>query len=117
MNTATRGKTFEGTVVSAKMQKTVIVEWEGRRYIPKYERYEKTRTRVSAHNPENINAQEGDRVQIKETRPLSKTKHFIITKVLGKEDDYILEKELGEEGKHKKTKKQQKNLEKTEEEQ
>lgn len=109
MNIATRGKTFEGTVVSAKMQKTVVVEWEGRRYIPKYERYEKTRTRVSAHNPDEIKAQEGDRVEIKETRPLSKTKHFLVTKVISKVEDYVLTQELEEAGKHKKTKKEIKN--------
>ena len=80
--TSTRGRTFVGTVIADKMHKTVTVEWEGKRYVPKFERYSKTRTRVKAHNPENINAKVGNVVQIMETRPVSKTKNFVVTKVL-----------------------------------
>ena len=75
---STRGRTFVGKVVSAKAQKTVTVEWERRQYIPKYQRYQKKRTRVHAHNPEEIDAMEGDMVKIQETRPISKTKTFIV---------------------------------------
>ena len=74
----TRGRTFVGQITSAKMKKTVIVEIERNRYIKKYERYEKRRTRIKAHNPEQINAIEGEIVKIKETRPISKTKKFTI---------------------------------------
>jgi small subunit ribosomal protein S17 len=77
-NFSTRGRTFTGIVVGDKMSKTVTVEWTRRSYIPKYERYERRRTRVKAHNPAEIDAREGDVVVIKETRPLSKTKHFIV---------------------------------------
>lgn len=83
-NISVRGKTFTGKVVSAKMHKTVVVEWERRVLIPKFERYEKRRSKVSAHNPEKINAKEGDIVKISETRPLSKTKNFIVVEVLSK---------------------------------
>lgn len=83
-NISVRGKTFVGKVVSAKMHKTVVVEWERRTLIPKFERYEKRRSKVSAHNPEHINAQEGDLVKIQETRPLSKTKNFAVVQVLTK---------------------------------
>ena len=76
-----RGRVFVGTVISAKMQKTVTVEWERKHYLKKYERYEKRRTKLKAHNPMCINAKEGDRVVIAECRPLSKTKKFIIIKV------------------------------------
>lgn len=82
MKTSMRGRTFTGVVVSDKMSKTVTVEWTRRYYIPKYERYEKRRSRVKAHNPDEIDAQTGDQVVIKETRPLSKTKHFIVIKKL-----------------------------------
>ena len=75
-----RGKTFEGNVISAKAQKTVTVEIPRKRYIPKYERFEKRRTRIKAHNPECINAIEGNRVMIMETRPISKTKNFVVVK-------------------------------------
>lgn len=74
----TRGQEFIGKVISSKMTKTVTVEWESRKYIKKYERYAKRRTRVHAHNPDNIGANEGDIVKIKQTRPLSKTKHYTV---------------------------------------
>lgn len=82
---ATRGRTFVGVVVSARAQKTVTVEWERRTYVPKYERYKKDRTRVKAHNPEAVDAKEGDVVEVRECRPISKTKHFIITKKMGQD--------------------------------
>jgi small subunit ribosomal protein S17 len=81
--TSTRGRTFTGIITSDKMSKTVTVEWNRRHYLPKYERYEKRRTKVKAHNPDNIDAQVGDKVTIMETKPLSKTKHFIIIKKHG----------------------------------
>jgi len=80
----TRGRSFVGKVVRAKMHKTVVVEWERRVLIPKFERYEKRRSKVNAHNPEDIDAKEGDIVRIEETRPISKTKSFIVTEILQK---------------------------------
>ncbi len=82
-----RGRSFTGKVVSAKMHKTVVVEWERRVLIPKFERYEKRRSKVNVHNPESINAQEGDLVKIQEIRPLSKTKNFIVIEVLSKAEE------------------------------
>jgi small subunit ribosomal protein S17 len=67
------------------MHNTVIVEWGFHRYIKKYERYERRKSRVAAHNPPCINAKEGDKVVIAECRPLSKTTHFVI---VGKGDSY-----------------------------
>ena len=78
----TRGRTFQGKVVSAKAQKTVTVEWDRKVYVPKFERYQSKRSKVKAHNPESIDAKEGDMVIIKECRPLSKTKKFIVIEVL-----------------------------------
>ncbi len=75
---STRGRTFVGNVTSDKMSKTVTVSWERKIYIPKYERYEKRRSKVKAHNPECINAKMGDKVKIIECRPLSKTKNFVV---------------------------------------
>lgn len=80
---STRGKSFVGKVVSAKMHRTVVVEWERRVLIPKFNRYTKRRSKVSAHNPDEINAKEGDIVRIKEVRPLSKTKNFMVIEILG----------------------------------
>jgi len=78
MKISKRGRIFTGVVISDKMSKTVTVEWTRRHYLPKYERYEIRRTRVKAHNPPEIDARAGDTVRIQETRPLSKTKHFIV---------------------------------------
>lgn len=73
-----RGRTFVGTVVKAKIPGCVTVEWLGKRYDKKYERYLKIRTRVKAHNPECIGAKEGDVVKIMETRKISKTKNYVV---------------------------------------
>ncbi len=81
----TRGRTFVATVLSARAQNTAIVEWERSYYVPKYERYERRRTKINVHNPECINAKPGDIVRISECRPISKTKHFVITEKLGAE--------------------------------
>ena len=78
-----RGRTFTGTVISNNMTKTVTVEWKRRRHIPKYERYEIRRTRVKAHDE--LDSQVGDIVRIVETRPLSKTKHFLVLEKITKE--------------------------------
>ena len=77
-----RGKMFEGTVVSANMAKTVKVEWETMVKNTKYSRYFKTRTRVAAHNSDAVSAKLGDKVLIAECRPLSKTKKFVVIKVI-----------------------------------
>jgi len=73
-----RGKLLKGKVVSAKSQKTAIIKIEYAHYVPKYERYERRHSRIPAHNPPCISAKVGDEVIIGETRPLSKTKHFVI---------------------------------------
>ena len=60
-----------GVVVSAQMDKTIVVAVENRSPHPKYK----------AHDQEN-KCQEGDRVRIQETRPLSKTKRWVMTEIL-----------------------------------
>ncbi len=72
------GATIVGNVSSSKASKTVTVSYTYPNYIQKYERFEKKYTKVKAHNPPCINAKEGDKVRIMETRPLSKTKHFVV---------------------------------------
>jgi len=81
------GKEFTGKVISDKANKTVTVEWERRRLIQKYERYEKRYSRVYAHNPSIIHARLGDTVRIKETRPLSKTKNFVVVEIVKRAGD------------------------------
>jgi len=74
-------KVREGLVVSAKMDKTVIVAVNDR---VQHRRYGKTlqRTkRLYAHDETN-DAREGDRVRVSETRPLSKQKRWRVVEVL-----------------------------------
>lgn len=78
----THGRMFEGTVVSDKMQKTIVVKWPRQKYIPKYERYLKVSSRVKAHNPQCIAAKAGEKVRIAECRPISKTVSFVVVEVL-----------------------------------
>jgi len=89
----TRGRTFVGVVGQAKAHNTATVEWERRKYIPKYERFQTLRSKVPAHNPECIDATKGDRVVIKECRPLSKTKNFVIVEKQGKDIEFLTKEE------------------------
>jgi len=73
-----RGRVFEGVVVSAKMDKTVIVRHDYLQYVPKYMRYERRHSRIPSHNPPCIDVKEGDRVAIAECRPISKTVSFVV---------------------------------------
>lgn len=73
-----RGRIFRGRVKSSRSHHSAIVEWTYNKYIPKYQAYERRKSRVTAHNPPCMNAKEGDRVIIAECRPVSKTKNFVI---------------------------------------
>ncbi len=84
-NLGLRGRSFVGTVIAKDVHKTATVEWLRKYFIPKYERHETRLTKVRVHNPPCINAEVGDKVMIMETRPLSKTKHFVIIENLGTE--------------------------------
>jgi small subunit ribosomal protein S17 len=81
-----RGKIIEGIVVSARAQKTVVVERPYLHYIQKYERYERRHSRIAAYNPECLEAKEGDLVKIAETRPLSKTKAFVVIEIVKRKE-------------------------------
>ncbi|TKJ17455.1 30S ribosomal protein S17 [Candidatus Woesearchaeota archaeon B3_Woes] len=80
-----RGKIFTGIVVARDVHRSATVEWGRRIKIPKYERFEKKKTKIHAHNPPCIDAKQGDNVNIMECRPLSKTKNFVIIENLGKQ--------------------------------
>jgi len=80
-----RGRAFTGVVISDRMSKTVVVSWTRRVYVPKYERYEKRKSKINAHNPDCMDAEKGNVVKIMETRPLSKTKNFVVVEVIGTE--------------------------------
>ena len=91
-----RGRIFRGVVRHAKSKNTAMVEWGYHKYIPKYERYERRKTRVTAHNPDCIKAREGDVVVIGECRPLSKTKSFVILSKLAEGQFEIKGEDLAE---------------------
>lgn len=70
-----------GVVVSDKMQKTVVVAVENRAPHPKYGKIVVKTKRYKAHDEENT-CRIGDRVRIRETRPLSRTKRWEIAEIL-----------------------------------
>jgi small subunit ribosomal protein S17 len=69
------GRVLQGTVVSTKMTDTITVVVD--RYVkhPKYKKYERLSKKFLVHDKGNT-AKEGQLVSIRETRPLSKRKHF-----------------------------------------
>ncbi|MPZ74940.1 MAG: 30S ribosomal protein S17 [Deltaproteobacteria bacterium] len=81
MNTISLRKERSGTVVSDRMQKTIVVSVERTVMHSKYRKYLKRRTRVKAHDETN-QCRIGDRVIIVECRPLSRDKRWRVSKVL-----------------------------------
>lgn len=73
-----RGAVIEGIVVSDKPKNTIIVQKEYLYYVPKYERYERRKTKVNAHIPPCMEVKVGDKVRIGECRKVSKTKTFVL---------------------------------------
>ncbi|PCH91644.1 30S ribosomal protein S17 [Candidatus Kaiserbacteria bacterium] len=76
-NTQKAGKTLRGTVVGTDMEKTAKVAVS--RYVkhPKYKKFIKQVKKFLVHDPEN-SATVGDKVVIRESRPISKNKNFVI---------------------------------------
>ena len=70
-----------GTVVSDKMDKTVVVAVENRFPHPIYQKIVSRTTRYKAHDAEN-NCRLGDRVRITETRPISRSKRWSVAEIL-----------------------------------
>lgn len=81
----TRGHTKlrEGVILSNRMDKTVVVSVERLVQHPKYGKYLRVRKKFKAHDAENA-CQVGDRVMIRECRPLSKEKRWKVVGILGK---------------------------------
>ena len=72
---------LQGVVVSAKMQKSVVVSVERRVQHAVYSKTQKRTTRFLAHN-EGDTAKVGDRVAIAETRPMSGRTRWVVTRVI-----------------------------------
>lgn len=75
------GRMVVGKVVSDKMQKTIVVMVERIVKHPKYGKIIKRRTKLHAHD-ENQTSKVGDTVKIRETRPLSKMKSWVLVDVI-----------------------------------
>lgn len=78
-----RRKVFVGTVVSDRMQKTVVVAIERFFRHPQYKKLVRRRTKVKAHDEGN-SCRVGDKVKIVETRPLSRDKRWRVVEILQK---------------------------------
>jgi small subunit ribosomal protein S17 len=76
-------KTQTGVVISDKMDKTVVVQVDRLVRHPVYKKYVRRRAKYKAHD-ENNSCQKGDRVVIRESRPLSKTKRWQVSQIVEK---------------------------------
>lgn len=72
-----KGKVLSGVVVSDKMKDTVVVSVSRYFKHPKYQKFMTSDKRYKVHNPGNT-CKVGDKVEIIETKPISKTKRFVI---------------------------------------
>ena len=72
-----------GTVVSDKMEKTIVVQVQRRFKHPRYRKYVSERIRYKAHD-ENNEAKTGDTVRIVSCRPLSRDKRWMLQSVVEK---------------------------------
>jgi small subunit ribosomal protein S17 len=74
-------KTRVGVVSSNKMNKTIVVEVERRVPHPRFKKIVRRTSKIFAHDEDEL-AQEGDKVLVVETRPLSKKKCWRLVEVL-----------------------------------
>lgn len=81
-----------GTVISDKMDKTVVVQVETLTRHPLYKKVIRRRTKFKAHDEEN-KCRIGDVVKIMETRPLSKDKRWRVVEILRKKETVEVEPE------------------------
>ena len=79
----TRGRVFQG-IVSKKFDKRAVIEFERTLRIPKYERFEKRKTKLHARIPDGMEIKIGDYVKVRECRPLSKMIHFVVIEIVRK---------------------------------
>jgi len=74
-------KVREGLVTSNKMDKSIVVSVERRLKHPKYGKFLKRHTKLTAHDEKN-ECNIGDKVKVMETRPLSKTKCWRLVEII-----------------------------------
>jgi len=76
-----RKRSMVGRVVSDRMDKTVVVEVERLRRHPLYKKAMRVKRRFKAHDATNA-CRVGDMVRIKESRPLSREKRWVVEEIL-----------------------------------
>ncbi len=81
MNERGRKRVLLGTVVSDKMEKSIVVRVERLVKHKVYKKYIKRYKKYAAHD-ENNECRSGDQVKITESRPLSKTKKFRVSEIV-----------------------------------
>jgi len=74
-------RTIVGTVVSDKADKTIVLSVTVRKTHPIYKKQYSRSTKYIAHD-ENNDANVGDKVEVEETKPISKRKHLKLVKVI-----------------------------------
>ena len=79
--TRNQRRTLEGTVTSDSCTKTITVEVQRTFKHPKYKKYVRKVARYHAHD-EKSEAKKGDRVEIRSCRPLSRTKRWMLVRVI-----------------------------------
>lgn len=76
------GKTFIGQVISDKMSDTIVVSLE---YTSRHPIYKKIITKnKNIYSTNNLSAKIGDKVKVRETRPVSKLKRFTTVEIIKK---------------------------------
>lgn len=81
--TETNTRTLQGRVISDKMDKSITVAIERFVKHPIYGKFMKRTTKLHVHD-ENNQAKDGDKVSVRECRPISKTKSWMLVEVIEK---------------------------------
>lgn len=84
----TSGRTVIGKVVSNKMDKTIVVQIQRKVKDPLYGKYLRRFSKMAAHDIDN-SCSIGDVVLIKQSRPISKTKHWVLVQILEHADKQV----------------------------
>ena len=85
---ANRRRRLVGTVTSDKMDKTVTVEVTRQKLDNKYKKYIRVHRKYKAHDEDN-QYRKGDRVEILEHRPLSRTKRWMVVRLVKRPDQEL----------------------------
>src|SRR3989338_6399975 len=77
-----RGRIFIGTAIRSVFHKSTIIEFPRKFYLPKFERFEKRRSRIPIHIPPMNNISKGDTGQGMESKAIPKTKNLVAVEVM-----------------------------------